>query len=147
MLKLGICGAAKGTDVKVQVRRSKGTSFEFASGSCQMSAVGRSDYGVLNWYRLIPSFVIFDSSVCLGIPNLAAAPVEPEMRPWHSCSAVSIIAFSRSTRFAINGVLISQGAGVCLFSQDLSTEKASPSHKITARSITFCSSRILPGQS
>src|SRR5690242_15122579 len=31
---------------------------------------GRS-YAALNRYRLIPSFLIFDSSVCLGTPSLA----------------------------------------------------------------------------
>ena len=35
-------------------------------------------YEVLKKYRLIPSFLIFDSSVCLGMPSFAAAPLGAE---------------------------------------------------------------------
>src|SRR3989441_13234354 len=36
-------------------------------------------YEVLKRCRLIPSFLIFDSSVCLGMPSLVAVPVGPEI--------------------------------------------------------------------
>ena len=44
----------------------------------------------------MPSRLIFDSSVCRGIPSFAAAPEGPEMRPWVSASAAAIISASRS---------------------------------------------------
>src|SRR5258708_36454620 len=43
----------------------------------------------------MPSLLSFDSSVCRGIPSLAAAPEGPEMRPWDSANAVLIISTSR----------------------------------------------------
>src|SRR5258705_13538466 len=57
-------------------------------------------YDVLKRCRLIPSFLIFDSSVCLGMPSFVAAPVGPETSPSDSRSAVSIISFSWSIRLA-----------------------------------------------
>ena len=39
----------------------------------------KRNYEVLKRCRLIPSFLIFDSSVCLGMPSLVAAPVGPEI--------------------------------------------------------------------
>ena len=51
-------------------------------------------------------FLIFDSSVCLGMPSLVAAPVGPEISPAASRSAFSIISLSRSTRFATSGTLV-----------------------------------------
>jgi len=39
---------------------------------------GSKDQAVLKRYRLIPSFLILDSSVCLGMPSLAAAPLGPD---------------------------------------------------------------------
>src|SRR5258708_3684288 len=50
--------------------------------------------GTLNRYLLIPRRLIFESRVRVGSPRLAAAPVGPEMRPWLSASAASIIPFS-----------------------------------------------------
>ena len=47
-------------------------------------------------YLSMPSRRIFDSSVCRGIPSFAAAPEGPEIRPWLSASAASIISTSRS---------------------------------------------------
>src|SRR5258708_6112111 len=107
----------------------------------------RRDYDVLNWYRLIPNFLIFDSSVCRGMPSLVAAPVGPEMSPSASRSAVSIISLSWSIRFATSGTLEAAVFRVTGVSQVSSTQKVSPSLRITARSITFCNSRTLPGQS
>src|SRR5881409_3037340 len=37
------------------------------------------DYEVLKRCRLIPSFLIFDSGVCRGMPSLLAAPVGREI--------------------------------------------------------------------
>jgi len=39
------------------------------------------DHEVLKRCRLIPSFPILNSSVCLGIPSFAAAPVGPKITP------------------------------------------------------------------
>src|SRR5438445_9998008 len=112
---------------------------------CQLAE--RTDQDVLKLCRLIPSFLIFDSSVCLGMPSLAAAPVGPPTTPSASRSAVSTISFSRSTRLATSGTDVTADLGATGVSQVSSTEKVSPSHRIIARSITFCSSRILPVQS
>src|SRR5260370_41850599 len=97
--------------------------------------------------RLIPSFLILDSSVCLGMPSFAAAPVGPEIRPSASRSAFSIIAFSRSARSATNGRVGVVELGDAGTSQLGSTPQTSPSHRTTARSTTFCNSRMLPGHS
>src|ERR1022692_3838668 len=95
------------------------------------------DQADLKLYRLIPSFLIFDSSVCLGMPSLAAAPLGPEIWPVVSRSASSIIRFSRSARFAISGTLEGADLGATSVSQVSSTQNVSPSHRITARSTTF----------
>src|SRR2546426_4589366 len=112
---------------------------------CQLAE--RTDQDALKRCRLIPSFLIFDSSVCLGMPSLAAAPVGPPITPLASRSAVSSISLSRSTRLATSGTDVAEDLGATRVSQVSSTEKISPSHRITARSITFCNSRMLPGQS
>src|SRR3989442_9642647 len=88
----------------------------------------RTDQDVLKRCRLIPSFLIFDSSVCLGMPSLAAAPVGPPITPSASRSAVSIITFSRSTRLATSGTDVAGDLGATRVSQVLSTEKVSPSY-------------------
>ena len=85
-------------------------------------------------------------SVCRGIPSLAAAPNGPAIRPRQAANAVSMISFSRSTIVATNGTAGSDRRP-SRFSQVSSTENVSVSHRITARSMTFCSSRMLPGQS
>src|SRR5260370_17360697 len=46
---------------------------------CQLAE--RTDQDVLKRCRLIPSFLIFDSTVCLGMPSLAAPPPGPPMTP------------------------------------------------------------------
>src|SRR5580658_7074593 len=89
----------------------------------------------------------FDSRVDPGIPSLAAAPAEPDTRPLHSRRAASISSFSFETGILDNcGWLCGCCARGCRKSQLLSTEKVSVSLTMTERSITFCSSRILPGQ-
>src|SRR5882724_12788173 len=52
-----------------------------APGTDSVIVVELFFYEVLKRCRLIPSFLIFDSSVCLGIPSLVAAPVGPEINP------------------------------------------------------------------
>ena len=53
----------------------------------------------------IPKPAIFESRVCRGIPSFAAAPEGPEIRPWLSANADSIISFSRSVSVAIRGIV------------------------------------------
>ena len=82
----------------------------------------------------------------MGSPSLAAAPVGPEIWPWLSASAASIISFS-----CLSSAPLSAGLGLAAWGgsrliQVSSTERVSPSLRMTARSITFCSSRTLPGQ-
>src|SRR5262249_51216752 len=103
-------------------------------------------YRTLKRCLSIRKLLIFVSRVDLGIPSLAAAPVGPATRPPHSAKADSISSFSCSApkRPSPLAALLDHGASVC--SQTSSTDKVWPSHKITALSITFCSSRILPGQ-
>ena len=100
-----------------------------------------------NWYLLIPNRFIFESSVLVGVPSFAAAPVGPETRPLPAASAASIISFSvlfRTPLSANAGLVAVWEEG--RLSHVSSTTQMSPSLKITARSITFCNSRTLPGQ-
>src|SRR5215472_17772252 len=71
-------------------------------------------------YLSIPSRLIFDSSVCRGIPSLAAAPDGPDIRPWLSARAASIISTSRSAS-ADNPSCERGAAADSLFSQLSST--------------------------
>src|SRR2546427_3585037 len=91
--------------------------------------------------------LILDSSVWRGMPSFAAAPERPEIRPRDCASAAMIKALSASASVVISRpVPIGAWLGFPL-SHDSSMAKVSPSHRITARSITFCSSRTFPGQS
>src|SRR5579862_2313629 len=105
------------------------------------------DRRTLNRYLLIPNRLIFASSVGLGSPNLVAAPVGPETRPALSARAASIISFSCRCSARLSPADGPADCGACHLSQVSSTEKVSPSLRMTARSITFCSSRMFPGQS
>ncbi len=83
------------------------------------------------------------------MPSFAAAPDGPEMRPRLSASAASIN--SRSLRGSVGtgtaaGTTAIDGRA-SVRSQDSSTAKTSPVLRITDRSMTFCNSRMLPGQS
>src|SRR4029077_1344372 len=107
----------------------------------------RDGYAVLKRFLLIFSDLIFESRVDPGIPNLAAAPDGPDTRPPDSRRATSIISFSWATSI--------RDSSRCPFgslatdfreSQLSSTEKFSVSHTMSDRSITFCNSRMLPGQ-
>src|ERR1700733_1966829 len=109
-----------------------------------------SQPGNLNWYLLIFKALILAASVEGGIPSLAAAPAGPETRPLVSASAFSMI--SRSVRGSVAALEVStgstteRGGDVALESHDSSTERTSPKVRITDLSITFWSSRMLPGQ-
>src|SRR6266403_981149 len=86
-----------------------------------------------------------------GIRSLAAAPDGPETRPLVSASAASIV--SRSLRGSPSllkpgGVSDRDACGeVLLESHISSTEKTSVELRMIDLSITFCNSRMLPGQS
>src|SRR5215813_3606817 len=106
-----------------------------------------SQVRTLNWCLLIPKRLIFESSVREGSPNLAAAPAGPEMRPLDSTSAASIISLSCFNNLPLrSGVERGVSDGFAL-SHVSSTAKVSESLRMTARSMTFCSSRTLPGHS
>src|SRR5580704_2175423 len=99
----------------------------------------------LNRYLLIPNRLIFASSVGLGSPNLLAAPPGPETRPALSASAASIISFSCRCSALLSAAVGRANCGASRLSHVSSTQKMSPSLRITALSITFCNSRTLPG--
>src|SRR5260370_41150099 len=102
---------------------------------------------VLKRCLLIFSDLIFDSRVDPGMPSLAAAPDGPATRPSLSRRAASMISFSWATGLRDRSSwLFGPVARVCRESQLPSTEKFSVSHTITDRSMTFCNSRMLPGQ-
>src|SRR5579862_7423839 len=106
----------------------------------------QSEGGNLNRYLLIFKRLILESRVRDGSPSFAAAPIGPEIRPEHSASAASIISFSCVTRARFSVPDRFRVEGNSLVSQLSSTEKVSPSQRMTARSITFWSSRTFPGQ-
>ena len=95
-------------------------------------------------YLSMPRRRIFDSNVWRGIPSFAAAPEGPDIRPWLSARAASIISTSRSAN--AERPSSSDEAADSRLSQLSSTTKVSVSQRMTARSTTFCNSRILPGQ-
>src|ERR1700730_8102315 len=101
----------------------------------------------LKRFLLMFSDRIFISSVDRAIPSLAAAPDGPTTRPWLSRRASSIISFSLaasfSDRYSLPPGCTSPG---CCDNQLSSTENFSVSLTITDRSMTFCNSRMLPGQ-
>src|SRR5580658_6542582 len=104
----------------------------------------------LNWPLLIFKALMRVSRVDGGIPSLTAAPEGPETRPLVSASAASII--SRSLRGstsilkARDCILRGVGGSVSFDSQLSSTETLSVSHTMMDRSMTFCNSRMFPGQ-
>src|SRR5215813_7045868 len=97
----------------------------------------------------ILSALIFDSSVDDGTPSRRAAPNGPATRPLLSESAASMASFSRFASVLVGEVAATVG-GVWPRrpeSHRSSIESVSESEMITARSMTFCSSRMFPGQS
>ena len=102
---------------------------------------------VLKRFLLIFSDLIFDSRVDPARPSLAAAPDGPDTCPLLSRRAASIISFSWAASFRdSSGSLFGSPPRGFRESQLSSTEKFSVSHTITDRSMTFCNSRMLPGQ-
>src|SRR5271170_1504650 len=101
----------------------------------------------LKRFLSIFSTLILDSSVDRGMPNLAAAPVGPNTRPELAFRASSMMFFScaSSLRGSSMWRLDSVSAGD-RGNQLSSIENMSDSQRITDRSITFCNSRIFPGQ-
>src|SRR5258705_7660433 len=93
----------------------------------------------------MPRVLIFDSNVEAGMPSFAAAPELPDTRPFASARAASIISRSWSRILLLREVLGPLEAGGCPANQLLSTAKTPDSLRITDRSITFWSSRMLPG--
>src|SRR5882762_157047 len=90
--------------------------------------------------------LILESRVDCGMPSLAAAPEGHETLPLLSASAASIISFSWVESFCASGSVSGSDCTGRLDSQLSSTEKFSESHTMTERSMTFCNSRMLPGQ-
>src|SRR6266403_2746668 len=103
-------------------------------------------YLEINLYFLIPSCLIFVSSVDRGIPSFAAAPSGPATFPLLSAKAVSIIFLSCFWRVSGKGPGNSCRAASWLASQAFSIQKVSPLLRITDLSTMFCSSRTFPGQ-
>src|SRR6476661_5684710 len=103
----------------------------------------------LNCCLLIFRALIRVSRVDGGIRSLAAAPEGPETRPLVSASAASMISRSlRGSTLKAGDVSTRDACGaVLLESHNSSTEKTSVEPRMMDRSITFCNSRILPGQS
>ena len=105
----------------------------------------------LNWFLLIFKALILRSKVDGGIPSLVAAPEAPETRPLLSARAASISSFSfQASPSRLNDAdasTRSSGREISLGSHNSSTEKTSPALRITDLSMTFCNSRMLPGQS
>jgi len=89
---------------------------------------------------------ILDSSVDGRMPSLAAAPVGPDTRPCVSANAASITDVSCVVNIWMSGWLGEVALEVSRDNQLSSTVKVSVSQRITDRSITFCNSRMLPGQ-
>src|SRR5467141_5193708 len=102
---------------------------------------------VLNRFLSIFSDLIFDSSVDRGTPNFAAAPVGPNTRPRLVSRASSIMFFSCVSSLRGSSMWRFDSATAGGSGNQLSSiEKMSDSQRITERSITFCNSRIFPGQ-
>src|SRR2546422_11360133 len=108
--------------------------------ACWQLPTGERDQGFRNASLSMFRLRIFHSSVWRGMPSFAAAPRGPATLPCVSLSAASIMAFSPSA-----SVLPVRPR--LFVSHDSSITKVWPSLNTTARSITFWSSRTLPGQS
>src|SRR5260370_28586705 len=102
----------------------------------------------LNWCLLIFKALIRVSRVDGGIRSLAADLEGPETRPLVSARAASIISRSlRGSTLKADDVSARDTCGVPLESHNSSTEKTSGELRMMDLSITFCNSRMLPGQS
>src|SRR5262249_31682825 len=121
-------------------------SRKFVTHAAAPSTAGRApDQGCLYRSFRIFSVRILYSRVDAGRPSLAAAPDRPDTFPLASASAPSIISRSRATSASSSGRIGGCAAAISRDSQFSSTTSVSVSHTMTARSITFWSSRTLPG--
>jgi len=90
---------------------------------------------------------IFDCSVVRLRPSRAAAPVGPAMTPCDSLNARRIA--SRSASFNVAGGFDAGDAAARRalgWVSSSASASVDPAVRITARSMTFCNSRMLPGQ-
>src|SRR5262249_52355657 len=111
------------------------------------TATSVANYPDLKRRLSILSVLIFDSSVDAGTPSRVAAPKGPDTRPLLSLRAVSMASLLWATSVPLVRVGTGGLTGARPESQRGSIDSRSESHRITERSTTFCSSRILPGQS
>jgi hypothetical protein len=114
-----------------------------------LGAWGKYVHRNLNWRLSIFSVLIRVSRVVGGTRSLTAAPDAPDTRPLLSASAASIISRSLGGSFFEASDVATRGVceGILWESHNSSTEKTSVELRIMDLSITFCNSRILPGQS
>src|SRR5579862_4557137 len=100
--------------------------------------------------RILRALILF-SRVVGGTLSLAAAPKGPETRPRLPRNAASMIFRSSSRSLPLPRTFDTSTEFECrdgfLESHDSSTRRISPEVRITDLSMTFCNSRILPGQS
>src|SRR4029077_198958 len=98
--------------------------------------------------RILRALILF-SRVVGGTLSLAAAPKGPETRPRLPRNAASMIfrSSSRSLPRTFNTSTELECRDCFLEIHDSSTRRISPEVRITDLSMTFCNSRILPGQS
>src|ERR1700688_2628006 len=103
---------------------------------------------LVNLEILVRALILF-SRVVGGTLSLAAAPRGPETRPRLPRSAASMIfrSSSRSLPRTFDTSTEFECRDGFLESHDSSTRRISPEVRITDLSMTFCNSRMLPGQS
>src|SRR5260370_25835620 len=95
----------------------------------------------------ICSALIFDSGVDGGTPSRPAAPNGAATRPLLCVSAALMASFSWVASVPVERLATGAVPRDRPESHRGSIESVSESHTITARSMTFCNSRMLPGQS
>src|SRR5260370_42496371 len=94
-------------------------------------------YGVLTRCLFIGGDRILESSVCRGMHNLTAAPEGPDTLPCEATRAASILSRSGIAP-ALGAETVDPNAPSALrLSHASSTENASPSDRMTERSMTF----------
>src|SRR5215471_11185715 len=108
---------------------------------------GEGVYPDLKRRLSILRLLIFDSSVDAGTPRRPAAPNGPDTRPLLSMSAASMASISWVANVPVGWGAACGTSGFRPESHRASIDNVAESHTITARSMTFCSSRMLPGQS
>jgi DNA-binding NtrC family response regulator len=89
----------------------------------------------------IPSFCMRDAKVVRGNPRRDAAPFGPDTTPLDSLRMSRI--WLRSTSASVR--LFAPVCGDAALSSSIGISTVEPDEQMTARSMTFCSSRTLPG--